>query len=155
MGRSFLCVCAIVLSVFLTLPAEAQAFYMNHFKICQAFLDQELYDDAIQECSEAIALSPDFAFSYAFRGIAYSKKGDYDKAIKDFTRAIGLEIDDRFLMFAYGHRGDAYSFKGSYDKAIEDFTRAIALDPDWVVAYHNRGACLSWKGRHRRSDKRL
>jgi Flp pilus assembly protein TadD len=40
--------------------------------------------------NQAIKLDPEFASAYNNRGFAYDKKGDTDRAIADFTRAIKL-----------------------------------------------------------------
>ena len=64
--------------------------------------------------------------AYCNRGLAYSKKGESDKAITDCTEAIRLRPDDAV---AYKNRGWAYGNKGEYDRAIADFTEAIRLDP--------------------------
>ena len=57
---------------------------------------------------------------------AYSSKGEHDRAIEDYSRAI--ELDPEYAP-AYYNRGNAYSDKGEYDRAIEDLNRAIELDP--------------------------
>jgi tetratricopeptide (TPR) repeat protein len=44
--------------------------------------------------TEAIRLNPKDAVTYNRRGIAYYMKGDYDRAIADFTEA--LRIDTNF-----------------------------------------------------------
>ena len=54
-------------------------------------------------------------------------KGDYDRAIADYDRAIQLKPD---YADAYVGRGVAYGEKGDYDRAIADFDRAIQLKPD-------------------------
>ena len=43
--------------------------------------------------------------AYYNRGNAYSDKGDYDRAIADYTRAIEIEPDDSCVYYT---RGDAY-----------------------------------------------
>jgi tetratricopeptide (TPR) repeat protein len=78
------------------------------------------------------------------RGAAYFKKGEYDKAIADETKAI--EIDPKFAE-AYVNRGIAYLAKGEHDKAIADFTKAIQLKPDLAEAYYNRGVSYERLGR--------
>ena len=59
-------------------------------------------------------------------GAAYGNKGEYDRAISDFTEAIRL---DPKLASAYYNRGIAYENKGEHDKAIADYTEAIRLEP--------------------------
>jgi len=90
-----------------------------------------------------IELKSDEAGAYIDRGNAYSEKGDYDRVITDYNRAIELRPDDAF---AYNNRGNAYSAKGDEDRAIADYNRAIELKPDYAFAYNNRGRAYSAKG---------
>ena len=53
------------------------------------------------------------------RGFAYDKIGDYDLAIKDYTRA--LEIDPKNA-YAYYNRGISLDRKNDYDEAIKNFS---------------------------------
>ncbi len=73
---------------------------------------------------------------YYNRGIDRFERGDYDKAISDYSKAI--EINPRFAM-AYANRGGAYLNKGLYDQAISDSNKAIELNPKLAMAYNNRG----------------
>jgi tetratricopeptide (TPR) repeat protein len=81
------------------------------------------------------------------------QKGDYDKAIADFTKAISLKND---YVFAYNNRGNVKYKQKKYDEAIADYDQAIKLDPSYGYAYLNRGiskemlrdelgACTDWK----------
>ena len=70
------------------------------------------------------------------RGTAFVEKGQYDRAIAYFNKAI--EINPRHAD-AYLNRGFAYHEKGQYDKAISDFTKAMELNPRYAEAYINRG----------------
>ncbi len=67
---------------------------------------------------------------------AWGEKGDYDKAIADYTEAIRL---DPTSAHAYLFRGQAHSGNKDYDEAIVDFTAAIRLNPKIAVAYQCRG----------------
>ena len=64
------------------------------------------------------------AETYYNRGNAYEKKGQYDKAISDFTTAI--EINPRHAD-AYYSRGVVYYYKKEYEKALDDFYKAQKL----------------------------
>lgn len=77
-----------------------------------------------------------FAEVYNNRGIAYGKKGQYDKAIFNFTKAIALNPRDAK---AYNNRGICYHLIGQSDKAISDYNKAIEIDPMFAGAYYNRG----------------
>jgi len=62
--------------------------------------------------------------AYNNRGSAFHYKGQYDRAISDYNKAI--EIDPEYAL-AYFNRGVAYFKKGDYDRAWEDFLMAQAL----------------------------
>lgn len=59
---------------------------------------------------------------YVKRGITFGKKGEYDQAIADFTKALELEPNN---IFAHRNRGLACLYKYDHDKAIDDFTKIL------------------------------
>jgi tetratricopeptide (TPR) repeat protein len=71
-----------------------------------------------------------------FRMLAYYLKGDAERAIADYTRAIALRPN---YPKAYNSRGVVYMAHGyGGANAVADFDRAIALKPDFRYAYINR-----------------
>lgn len=73
----------------------------------------------------------------ASRGVAYDSKGEVDKAIADFNRAIQEKPN---FGNAYIYRGLAWVRKRDYDRAIANFSDAIARDPDVAyLAVNDRG----------------
>ncbi len=68
---------------------------------------------------------------YYNRGVAYGDKGDYDRAIADYTQAIKL---DPKHAYAYYNRGVAYKNLGQTNRAIQEYRRALELDPDLQLA---------------------
>ena len=74
------------------------------------------------------------AEAYLNRGVVYNGKGDYDKAISEYTEAIRLNPK---YVEAYNNRGYAYMGKKEYDKAIEDFEAALRIKPDYEDAQKN------------------
>src|SRR5262249_7116630 len=82
------------------------------------------------------------ARAYNKRGNDHADKGDWARAIADFTEAIRL----RPAFVTYYNRGFAYGKKGDVDSAIADFTEAIRLEPDMAPAYANRGRAYEKKG---------
>ena len=93
--------------------------------------------------------SQDHVF-YNNLGIDYGEKGEYDLAIKDFTKAIELKPD---YAIAYNNRGAVYRSKGEHDLAIEDCNEAIRLKHDYAEPYSNRGAAYRNKGDYDRAIK--
>ncbi len=90
---------------------------------------------------------------YYQRALARGRKGDYDGAIADFTKAIELSgADSPKAALAYVNRGAAHGMKDDYDGAIADCDKAIALwetdNPEAAKAYVNRGFARGMKGDH-------
>ena len=80
--------------------------------------------------------------SYYERGIAYYDKGEFGKAIKDYSRAI--ELAPKFT-YAYNNRGNAHNAKGEYDKAIADYNCALEIDSSYTLPYYNRAVAYKRK----------
>jgi tetratricopeptide (TPR) repeat protein len=90
-------------------------------------LQAKEYDKAIAECTRLIASREgdrkDKAYSYWVRGYAYLMKGERDRAVEDYGRAIDLEpTPDR-----YYERGELHQSMTRYREAREDFQKAAQL----------------------------
>jgi TonB family protein len=83
-----------------------------------------LYDQAIADDTQAIALKPDYAEAYDNRGFAYDDKGLYDQAIADYTQAIALKPD---YADAYVNRAWVYHQAGRDAQGLPDAEKAVAL----------------------------
>ena len=91
---------------------------------------------AKQESSEAATRA------YA-RGVALNQKGEYRKAIAEFSEAIRLKPD---YDFSYNQRALAWQGLGELDKAIADFGSAIQTATQPIFAFYmNRGNALRSK----------
>lgn len=113
------------------------------------------YDEAIRLYTEAFfpgnILTTEWeATIYTRRGLAYSAKGEYDRAIADHSKAIAL--NPNFAM-AYLYRGHAYRKKGQYHRAIADFDKAIVLSPSFSAAFINRGISFFYMDRFDQAAK--
>jgi len=118
--------------------------------------------------------TPQTAGTFIDRGILFASRGDFTKAIADFTEAIrldpnkdaayilrgralvasvatGLKIQSGFNAITTTVTFGKVSVEKTqvYDSAIADFTRAIQLSPNNAIAYFERGeAILNGKGDH-------
>ena len=99
----------------------------------------------IQDYDKAIRLKPDDYLAYFSRGIAYTKIGQYQNAIKDYNMSIHLKPD---YAEAYINRGNIYGQHGQYQLAISDFNKVIVLNSDHIKAYNNRGLAYSELGQY-------
>jgi tetratricopeptide (TPR) repeat protein len=71
---------------------------------------------------KAIIADPVYYVGYYTRALAWFCRKEYENAIKDFTKAIELNLD---FADAYSYRGRAWQNLNDYDKAIADFDKAI------------------------------
>lgn len=83
------------------------------------------------------------AIAFTNRGLAYKSKGQWDRAIADFSEAIRLKPD---FVTAFNNRGNIYYGYGQFDRAIKDYDEAIHLKPDFAEAFSNRGNVYRKKG---------
>ena len=90
-------------------------------------------------------MDPDYTLSYNNRGLAYKNLGEYEKAIKDFDKAI--ELNPNYIS-AYNSRGVAYENLKDYNRAINDYNKAIELNPNYISAYNNRAIIYSNLGKY-------
>jgi len=102
-------------------------------KAADAFYDSDkLYhidghhELAIQDCTEAIRLDPQYAIVYRGRGVVYSDLGQHQRSILDYDEAIHLNPQ---YARAYYNRGVAYEKLGQQELADRDFAKAKELTP--------------------------
>ncbi len=79
------------------------------------------------------------------QALALARKGQYDEAITEFTKA--LEANPRDSE-AHNSRGSTYTLKGQYEQALDDFTKALELNPKYAKAYYNRALANYYKGQY-------
>ncbi|MGI9404014.1 MAG: tetratricopeptide repeat protein [Hyphomicrobium sp.] len=84
------------------------------------------------------------AIAYNNRGNAYEQKGEHDRAIADFTKAI--KIKPRYAA-AYNNRAWTYFRRGEPDLGLPDAERAVELLPDNAVYLDTRGQIYAALGR--------
>jgi tetratricopeptide (TPR) repeat protein len=100
--------------------------------VTKAYEEKIAYEKSI---AEKIQANPNDATVY-FHSAHYSlNKGDRDKAIADFTKAILFNPD---YADAYLWRATIYGERKNYDKAIADLTEVIRLKPNDATAYLRR-----------------
>jgi hypothetical protein len=87
-------------------------------------LDSKDHELRIKSCSAMIERNPKDVVAYHNRGEAYELKGEVDRAISDYTKAI---VSDPNFAPAYNGRGRTYVSKGDYVRAVDDVTRAGEL----------------------------
>jgi len=120
--------------------------------LTEAITLYESYDNpTLVEFCDLRGFSPNGAYSE--RGILYMAFSEDEKAIKDFTKAIGHRKGKTYLVLGspweratYKSRGDVYQRMGEYKKAINDYTEAIRLKSTVPDYYWSRAAAYSALG---------
>jgi lipoprotein NlpI len=109
-------------------------------------------ETAIAACTRVLndkRLSPrERADALHNRGLGWKAKGELDRAIADYTKAI--EADPKWAV-PYAKRGDAHDDNGNREKAVSDLSEAIRLDPDYEWAYAIRGYIYDGVGEYDRA----
>jgi tetratricopeptide (TPR) repeat protein len=115
-----------------------KARYSRGFKLISAVEYQRLFDLAMKDHDQAIALNPNDPESYYNRGKAYWDRGtaeetehqdfkaSFDHAATDFE--VSTEKDPRNFM-AFDMLGLSRESNGEWDEAIHDYTRELSLNP--------------------------
>jgi HEAT repeat protein len=85
----------------------------------------KMHDNTIKEASKAIEEDNTDASSYLRRGEAYTKIGEFDQALSDFTRVIEIADADTKLV-AYRRRGDVNRWMRNFTDALADYRKADA-----------------------------
>jgi len=120
-----------VLAVAVALPAPARAD-------AAADCFSEDLERRIQGCTELIDRrdqSIDLSYAYAMRGLAFSIKGQYDTAVRDYDSAIALKPD---FAIALNNRAWAYFRWGKAATGLPDVEKSLQLNASSPHAFDTR-----------------
>jgi tetratricopeptide (TPR) repeat protein len=101
-----------------------------------AYAQSGQLEEALDDLSRAIELTPDQAEAHNNRALVYLRLGETQKALDDSTWAINAKPD---YAKAYSTRGEVYMRLGQPEQSLADCNRAVELNPDLAEAYNNRG----------------
>jgi tetratricopeptide (TPR) repeat protein len=93
------------------------------------------FDDAITCYNIALELRPDLLETFFNRGLAYTRKCSYGKALEDLTKV--MELNPNLAEAAYT-RGLIKEYMTDYDAAIKDYEKALEIDPAYAKAQSQR-----------------
>ena len=102
-----------------------------------------IYDRAIEDIKVGMGKDQD-SYGLILLGDCYRLSGQYDNAIKEFTKAIRMSPGE---FFPYYRRGWCYELKGDKTKAMADYNRAIKKCDMYAYSYLMRGELLLTQGK--------
>ncbi|MGH7496183.1 MAG: protein kinase domain-containing protein [bacterium] len=119
--------------IVLRFPKEVRA----RGNLAGRYLYRRMYDEAIEEFNQILALNPNFAAAHNALAYAYANKGDFDNAMGSLQRAIALSPGSANPLDTMA---EIYLAMGKVDAAIAKFKEVQAIKPDfpgvdWRLAY--------------------
>src|SRR5208282_5114912 len=139
--------------VILVTCAAAQSAKLSNVDLCNSN-DRTSAEPQIIGCTALIKSAADspkvLVIAYNNRGNAYTGKGQYELAIRDYDESIKLNPN---YAKSFNNRGIAYQKKGEYGRAIEDFDAAIKIDSNYAEAFANRAETYQNQGDYPRALK--
>jgi tetratricopeptide (TPR) repeat protein len=108
---------------------------------------------ARQLFEKAIALDPQYAEAYAFKGLTYYLEWMWRWSQNPHTLEQGLAMGQRAVALndalprGHGLLGAIYAQQKQYEQALAECERAIALDPNNAISYALRAEVLNFAGR--------
>jgi len=120
-------------------PNDVDAWY----HLADLYERSEMYREEVDALKHVIALKPDKGYTYVKLGTAYSRLGDYQNAVEQFTLAKKYLPKDPLL---HNNLAVAYGKIGKLDDEIRELEKAISLRPRYSTARYNLGMAYLKKG---------
>lgn len=98
----------------------------------------KLDGQAAEDFATAIEYGPSNWRTHHNYAISMAMKGEYQKAIAEFSKSI--QLNSKYAN-SYFNRGELYFETGQYSQAIDDYTQSISLDLDDPQYYNSRAHC--------------
>ena len=118
----------------ISIPKEMKQPVLHYLGKYHGITTHTIYNDIFGYIQNQEKHQP--AYVEFFIGLTAAMRGDYEKAIEHYDKAIGLSPH---IAQTYNNRGIAKSKLERYEEAIEDFNKAISINPRDDKAYNNRG----------------
>jgi len=108
--------------------------YHKYILLGDECIDNQDYQGAITNYSQALQINPKNAQIYFKRAEIHHHLGNFQDAINDYSRAIYINPKDAY---SYNNRGIIYEEFGYIAYAINDYEEAIRINPKEAVVYLN------------------
>ncbi len=118
----------------------------KYFKTAEKFKEAKEYPSAITNYTKAIDLDPDLVDAYVSRGESYMAEENNKEAIRDFEKAIALDIKSKKEL--YLKIGMLQAKEKEYDKAVEAYNQAAKQDKKYFEPHLKKTALLLDMGKY-------
>jgi tetratricopeptide (TPR) repeat protein len=105
----------------------------------KACLLNEDLKEAQKHIDNAIKAYPQNAEFFMRRGILNNKKGQFDKAVDDFTSALAMSTTNNVQVQIYLNLGASQLVLEAFSAALESYNKALELSPRNPSIYNYRG----------------
>lgn len=95
--------------------------------------------EAQRQIDNAMKTYPDNAEYLFRRGILNNKKGEFDKAVEDFTKALSMNASNNIKVQIYLNLGASQLKLEAYDLALDNYKKALELSPRNPSIYNFKG----------------
>jgi len=102
-------------------------------------IEQGDFDGAIALYTKAISEDPKDGFNFHLRGDAYRLKGDLERAVVEYSKALALYDNDEDRALTLMYRATAFIGKSEYHNVIADADAALKTGYFIPEAYLARG----------------
>lgn len=101
---------------------------------------QKWYEKTLESYTEALRLKPDDEIFHMDRAETYADKGEFERAIQDYTNVIknSNNLPGIVIAEAYYARANIYFCRGEIDNAFQDYNKNIELNPNFSIAFCRR-----------------
>jgi len=118
---------ALAIEKYLTVPKRDTGYVYMLTELALTYIAAEEYDKAIATCEEGLSKPSQYrAHLLKSQAIAADRKGDYERSVMLFQKAIDAYPFDHSLLF---NLGVTYYNHKEYEKAIDCFFKAISINP--------------------------
>lgn len=125
-------------------PLQSNLSFMDYYQQGDLAYQQQDYQQAITNFTQAVKKNPQYAKGYVNLGNARYNLNDYEGALANYNQALKLNPQE---VKAYVNRGNVYYILADYssdpdkeyEQAIADFNTAINIDKNDAEAYIRRG----------------
>ena len=115
-----------------------------------SYSQTKVWNNSISLFTDVVKKYPNSTIGWNNKGLAMATAGKYNKAIKDYKRAIECNSTS---VFSYNNLGISYSKIGKHELALKVFDAAIKLRPNFAQAFYNRADTWSKSGNLQNSIK--